>query len=442
MKFLALALPLIAVTPAAAESYSQNPNWSAWYGCWQAEGAPAGELVCIAPMNNGVRIATLVDGSVRDESTVIADGASRAVQSVGCSGTERARWSSDRRRVFLESDVACGASGRRSVRGLFAFVAPDAWISVQSATEGDSVATRVVRFTAADPRGMPAIAAAFGARSSFSDALLDVEEADVNEAVSHIGAEAAQEWMRMAGEPFELGYNAQDRGTGSALEQVGRMSNPVVVREVVRVVERPVYVYDSYYDRYRWSYSPWGYHYHGWHWYRPVVVVRWPIVIHRNTYYRRDYWRYDRDRYGRYDYDRYRRDRYDNSDRRGRDDDRYDNSRGRLTRDGYSSGRDRNATTNTTRSEAQRVEPQRAEPPQRTRESDRRAVPRAIERSTPREESRASSREESRATSREENRASSRESTRSAPRASSPSRSSGSSGNSRGAPPRTARPRN
>lgn len=380
MKFLALVLPLVTVNPAAAtESFSQNPNWSAWLGCWQAEGAPANQLVCIAPADGGVKMTTLIDGAVRAESRIVADGSVRPVQSVGCSGNESAKWSSDRRRVFLESDVACGSSGRRTVRGMFAFVAPDAWISVQSATDGDSVATRVVRFTAVEPRSVPASAASFAGRGSFNDVLLDVDETDVNEAVAQIGAEAAQEWMRSAGEPFELGYQGQDGGNGSALEQVGRMSNPVAVREVVRVVERPVYVRDYYYDRYYydpfyWHYSPWGYHYRGWYWHRPYVHVHFPIVVFRNSHYRRDYWRYD--------YDRNRRDRYDYNRRdRDRDDDwrNRDDSRGRVTRAGYSSGRERSVEPNRERT----VEPTR----ERTVETNRArsAVPRSTtpQRSTP-----------------------------------------------------------
>ena len=418
MKFLAVILPLAAATPAAAASHSQNPDWSAWRGCWQAEGAPANEVVCITPSGAGVRITTLIDGSVRDESTVVADGRSRPVQSVGCSGSERARWSSDRRRVFLESDVVCGASGKRSVRGLFAFVAPDEWISVQTATEGDSVATRVVRIRAAEQRSVPGGIASLTGRSTFDDAWLDIDEADVNEAVAQLGAEAAHEWMRLAGEPFELGYAAQGRGHGSALEQVGRMSNPVVVREVVRVVERPVYVYDTHYDRHtHWHYSPWGHHYHGWHWHRPIVVVRWPVVIHRNTHYRRDYWRYDRDRYGRYDYNRGRRDHYDNDGWRGRDNER-DDSRGRVTRAGYSSGRDRNVS-NPVRTESP---PQRTSPAA-TRESTRSAIPRETAGSNSRDTSRASV---------------ARESSRTTSRAGSPQRSTGSS---RGTATRTARAR-
>ncbi len=407
MKILALTLPLLAANPAAAsESLTQNPNWSAWHGCWRAEGAPANELVCVSPASDGVRIATVIDGSVRDESRVIADGATRSVQSVGCSGSERAYWSNDRRRVFLESDVTCGASGRRAVRGLFAFVAPDEWISVQTATEGDSVATRIVRFNAVDARSVPAGVSSLVARAGFSDALLDVDEADVNEAVAHIGAEAVQEWMRFAGEPFQLGYQGQNRGNGSALEQVGRMSNPVVVREVVRVVERPVYVYDTHYDNhYRWHYSPWGHHYHAWRWHRPVIVVRFPLVIHRNSHYRRDYWRYDRDRYGRND-----RDRYDRDD---------SNRGGRVTRDGYSSGRERN-------------EPARVTPNRARGDSDGNA-PRVTRTATPRES----------APSRDKARETSRATTRSTTGAATTSRSSTSrsSNGSRSAPARTARAR-
>jgi hypothetical protein len=274
------------------------------------------------------------------------------------------RWSKDRKRVFLESDVACGTAGRRTLRGMFAFVAPDMWISVQSASAGDSIATRVVRFSAADRRGLPAGVASFAARGTFSDVLLDVEEGDVNEAIAQIGAEAAQEWMRLAGEPFQLGYQGQERANGSALEQVGRMSSSTEVREVVRIVERPVYVRDYYYDydRYHWHYSPWAYHYHGyygWSWHRPFFHVHFPIVVFRNSHYRRDYWRYDysRNRRGGWDNDRWDNDRWD--------DDRHDRDRGRVTRAGYSSGRESAEETDSERvveSEGVRSEPQRGIP--------------------------------------------------------------------------------
>jgi hypothetical protein len=325
MNSLVLTLHLAAALHAGpAENSQQDNSWSAWRGCWQADGAPAGEIVCIAHADGGVRIATLIDGAVRDESRIIADGFARPIRNEGCTGTERAHWSSDGRRVFLDSDLRCGSAARR-VRGMFAFVAPDEWMSVQTATEGDSVATRVVRFLAVEPNGLPAAAASFATRRTFSEALLAIDEEDVAEAVERIGSPAVQEWMRASGEPFQLGYNAQSASTSSALAQVGRMSNPVVVREVVHVVERPVYVHHTYVtDRHHWHYySPWGHHHHGWHWtHRPLVVVRFPLIIHRNHNYRRDY-------YSRRDRDGWRGDRDD--DWRG----------GRATRSGYTSGRDR-----------------------------------------------------------------------------------------------------
>ena len=355
MTTLLLTLHLVVAAPAAPTDFHyQTPPWSAFYGCWQAEGAPASELVCLSPANGGVRLATVVDGTVRDESRIIADGIARSVRQAGCSGTERARWSSDGQRVFLDSNVSCSSSGRRTVRGLFAFIAPDEWVSVQTAAQGDSMATRVVRFRAADR--VPAGLTGFAAARMVSDYLFSVDQSDVAEAVDNIGAEAAQEWMRAAGEPYQLTYQPQDAATSSALEQVGRMSNPVEVREVVHVVERPVYVYNPYVvDRY-WHYSPWGYHYHGWHWlHRPVIVVRWPIVIYRNSHYHRDWYR------NRYDW---RRDRDWRDGRYVRNDDRYrdgnrdrDRDRGRVTRDGYSSGRDRAVPAATTPDRARSESP-------------------------------------------------------------------------------------
>jgi hypothetical protein len=344
MNSLILALNLTAASLAGAAETNQQNSWSPWFGCWQAEGAPAGEVMCIAPTQTGVRISTLVNGAVKDESDISADGLARRISQQGCTGNERARWSSDRRRVFLDSDVACNASERRVVKGMFAFVAPDEWISVQTAAQGDSVATRIVRFVAADVRQVGGAAASFTSGSTVTDAMLAVEEGDVAEAVEHLGAPAVQEWMRQAGEPFQLGYQERGRSNGSALEQVGGFSNPEPVREVVRVVERPVYVhhYDygyGYGGYHPWHYSPWGYRYYGWHWYhRPVVFVSLPIYIGRNHHYRHDYYRYRNRGYDNWRYggrDNWRDDR----DNRG--------NGGRVTRDGYSRGgaRERDEST-------------------------------------------------------------------------------------------------
>jgi hypothetical protein len=418
MNSLILALNLTAASFAgAAEAHQQN-SWSAWFGCWQAEGAPAGEVMCIAPTSTGVRISTLVNGAVQDESNITADGLARRVNQQNCSGNERARWSSDGRRVFLDSDVACSGSSRRVVKGMFAFVAPDEWISVQTASDGDSVATRIVRFISVDTRQLSGVAARFTSGSVVTESMLAVEERDVAEAVEHLGAPAVQEWMREAGEPFQLGYQTQDRGSGSALDQVGRFSNPVPVREVVRVVERPVYVHNHYdYDYYRWHYSPWGYRYYGWHWvHRPVIVVRLPIYIGRNTHYRSDYYRYRHRRYDDWRYGRnddWRRRDHDN----WRDNDRdYDRDRdrgngGRVTRDGYSGGRS-----------AQTREESTVAQPERTQRSSTTTVSR--ERSAQPRERSSDSRERVSEPSRERSPARSegvRES----------SRSSGSSGSSR-----------
>jgi hypothetical protein len=317
-----------AISAGAPTSIQQDGPWSAWRGCWQAEGAPANEIVCIADANGGVRISTFVAGEVREESRIVADGVGRPIQEQGCTGTERAQWSSDGLRVFLDSEVTCGGAARRVVRGMFAFVAPDEWISVQTAIEGDSIATRAVRFAAVEAARLPAGANSFASRNIYPAALLAVDEADVSEAVEKIGALAAQEWMSAAGTPFEVRYGNQNRGAASALEQVGRMSNPVVIRDVVHVVERPVYVYHPYVtdNYYHWRYSPWGHYRYGWRWlHRPLVVLHLPIIIHRNSGYHRDYWRY-RNHHSR-------RDRDDDNDWRG----------GRATRSGYTSGRERAA---------------------------------------------------------------------------------------------------
>jgi hypothetical protein len=324
---------------------------------------------------------------------------------------------------------------------MFAFVAPNEWISVQSATAGDSVATRLVRFVAANPAQPINGVASFTAGSAVGEEMLGVDQTDVAEAVEHLGATAAQEWMREAGEPFKLGYDDSRAVTGgSALDQVGRFSNPEpVVREVVRVVERPVYVHnDYYYDHYRWSYSPWGYRYYGWHWWhRPVVVVHFPIVIFGNSHYRRDYYHY-RTRW--YDYDR-RWSRNDNWRRnrdwdRDRGSDRYrEDNGGRVTRGGYSNDRNRARSESATA----QVDRTTSRPVERTTSTRTRTA-------TPRERTS----ERSSSNTRERSSAAPQRSTQSRERASQPresgsgnssnnSNNSNNSGGSRSAKPRGSR---
>lgn len=298
----ALPLALSAAIPATAQSYSNN-DWQSWYGCWRAANAPAGELLCIVPDGAGVRMVTLADGAVRGDSRILADGQPRRSQADGCSSAETARWSYDRHRVFLSSEMRCGQGITRNVRGMLAFVGPEEWVSVQTVTTDDGSATRAVRFTPARGARIPSAIAAVLESRTFASVLSApvIDESDVTEATNHVDAAAVQEWLRLTDAPFEIADRSHYTN-GSALDQIGRMSQEVrYERDLVQIVERPVYIVRTYGRRhYSSCWTPWGYDHYGWR-VTPFIHMRVPIVVHgdrRERYYVRD--RYDRrDRYTR-----------------------------------------------------------------------------------------------------------------------------------------------
>ena len=361
----ALVSALLATAPA------QDPSWTAWYGCWRAEAAAAGEFLCITPDEGGVRMSTIQNGTIRAETRVITDGRARRVETETCEGSELAHWSADGRRVFLTSELSCDSSPARKVSGIFAITGPSEWLSVQTVTIEGRVSTRTVRYRAVDASALPdALASAVRTyRAAAADARTrltgNVNADDVTEAVRAVDAPTVQEWLSATGQDFQLEDDDSPTTSGatyytSALDYLGSANSggqysnrdyDYAPRErttvVHHVVDRPVYVsrHVHWVDS---CWSPWGYDSWGWRsWYRPglsirigpVVIRRGPIIIgrvHRGPTIIRIS---DRDRYWQ---ERYReRDRYYDRDRyTDRDRDRRDNG-GRVTRDGYRNGEQR-----------------------------------------------------------------------------------------------------
>lgn len=291
--FSAVSFSLAGATPASAQFISQTDEWQPWQGCWHGRDASDGELLCIVPDGAGVRMVTVVDGAVKADSRIIADGVAHRSQSDGCTTVETARWSRDRHRVFLSSEMRCGQSAPRTVRGMLAFIGPDEWLSVQSVDSEDGTGTRSVRFLPAESANIPnSLAAALrSTRVMRISAVSEFSEEDVKEAGSYLDAGAVQEWLRTSDAPFQLADRSVSTD-GSALYQLERMSRNVGYEpDVVRVVERPVYIVHSYGSRYysNW-WTPWGYDYYGWH-VRPIVRINFPIVIRTGGWNDRDRYR-------------------------------------------------------------------------------------------------------------------------------------------------------
>jgi hypothetical protein len=185
MKALAsgFALLLLAV-PAHAQNAS-DPRWSRWIGCWDLvtenarEGAPsptprnraprsqaidpARPQVCVeATPDGGATFSTKVGTQTPIVQTVVADGTDRPITEDGCTGTQRAEWSTDGLRLYARAELRCtGDQGTRRVSGL-AMLGPDGrWTDVQSVDiDGrESFRVRQYRRVASDGARAPAVAA-------------------------------------------------------------------------------------------------------------------------------------------------------------------------------------------------------------------------------------------------------------------------------------------
>lgn len=149
-----LAVTALAVSTASAaplDGGRVDARWSALYGCWRPEaieGVPTpNHMVCILPTaTDGVSIATIANGKIVSEQTIIADGIRRATDEGGCKGFESASWSNDGRRVFLKSELNCGGDIQRKSTGILALVSPRAYVDVQSVDVGGEKASRTVRY--------------------------------------------------------------------------------------------------------------------------------------------------------------------------------------------------------------------------------------------------------------------------------------------------------
>jgi hypothetical protein len=182
---VALALAFVLASAPAARAQAPDARWNDWVGCWDlvadgnvarlppAEDAAAGVTgpirpggsrsarVCVSPNQGGAELRTLVGEQQVLSQTIVADGADHQVNDGGCTGTQRARWSEDGRRLFTRAQVTCDGQPSRTVTGL-ALIAPDGeWVDVQAVTIGGTDSVRVRRYRApADRRqkGVPAAA--------------------------------------------------------------------------------------------------------------------------------------------------------------------------------------------------------------------------------------------------------------------------------------------
>jgi hypothetical protein len=206
---------LLAASSAPAQSAIYGAGLQAWTGCWSAEQSPvpAGvvRLVCVTPTAN-VNVANVasIDGSIVAHETIDATGRPLALEAAGCTGTRRATWSRDSRRLFLRMTGTCqGVPLATST--IFSISTSGEWLRVEGTAARGGTSVRVARYRdVGAPVGLPldvatsvqtdklareSTRAAFGAPVHLDDVIDALQLAD---------ADVVAAWIRERAQRFDV----------------------------------------------------------------------------------------------------------------------------------------------------------------------------------------------------------------------------------------------
>ena len=210
---------LFIVAPMAG-AQEVDSRWTPWVGCWQAvDETASAPLLCVVPLAGepAIEMLTVVDGQVLTRELIFADGQEHEVSREGCEGWERAEFSDDSHRVYIHSELSCGAGGAGGARGVrnstgvLSMVTPFEWLDVRTVdVDGQSVPW-VLKYRLASREDFRAAGQAdlIGAQGTDSRlarvaASVPITLDDVVEASGKVSAETVQVWVVERGEPFNL----------------------------------------------------------------------------------------------------------------------------------------------------------------------------------------------------------------------------------------------
>ena len=292
-----VAAALVSLTTLPAGAQQAAGNWQGWLGCWSA-GAQIGGIapsalapvVCIAPTSdpNVVDVATIGGEKVISTQRIDASGRETPVETKGCTGTQRAQWSADGRRVYLNAVTTCDGV-QRSTSGIIAMSSTGEWLDVQGVAAGGEEGVRVARYrdvgvTSAVPA---AIAAAIRERATATTGARFLLGGTVGSnaviEASHSATPAVVEaWLLERGQQFGLDakelVRLADAGVPARVTDAmvavsnpdrfavarpdGSAGSPRALHAEDELLGRRIYVVmDPVYSPYRWGYTPYGYGY-------------------------------------------------------------------------------------------------------------------------------------------------------------------------------------
>ena len=290
----AVAAALMSLTATTSAAQASGSRWQGWLGCWTAA-APdalvpnAAPLVCITPTSNAdaVNVATVQGGKVLSTKLIDASGTEQPIELKDCTGTQRAAWSTDARRVYLKAVANCAGTAR-TTSGILAMSPAGEWLDVQGIVAGEGENVRVARYRDAGlPENLPSdIRSALEGRSgSVQGARIaagaNIGTAAVIEASKSATPAVVEAWLLERGQRFSLDAQTlvqlADAGVPARVtDALVAVSNPQQFAvahpepgtqynrddDVVTGRRIPVYLVPSY-DPFGWGYTPYGYNGYG-----------------------------------------------------------------------------------------------------------------------------------------------------------------------------------
>ena len=212
---VATAVILTAAGTGFAQTSQPDTRWRPWLGCWSTVSPGTARPVCVvpAPGTSAVDIVVVGDGKVASREHIEANGERRRSERDGCTGWESARWSSDSRRVYLQSEFECSSGQKRTSSGLIAMSPQGEWLDIVGVTLGDNTGVRVLRHRAMGPTPIvpPEVTAALeGTAPPFGDAAIRnsvggaVETDAIAEASGQLKPQVVEAWLSESGQEFTV----------------------------------------------------------------------------------------------------------------------------------------------------------------------------------------------------------------------------------------------
>ena len=262
------ALVAFAAVPAPAHAQqTADTRWLPWLGCWQPGGEtaePAKLMVCVRPASDGAGV----------EVVTIADGQTHELSENGCTGWQRAAFSTDGQRAYLRSDLTCSGGVHRTESAIMAMGSPTEWLDVQAVGMDGQRVPRVVRYdvapTASWPDGFaltPQRAMAAEEARVFAAAPLTL--ADVKETSAEVDRDALVAYLIERDQPFDVdAAGIESLASAGVPDQVIDVVVAVsfpnrfhIDRQAMRMALKPApeppphYAERPYYDPFGWGYS-------------------------------------------------------------------------------------------------------------------------------------------------------------------------------------------